>query len=65
MAVQPLKAAEIRNGEKRLKAGRGAHLRVPPPMPGALEKGVPKDPARRYREPTQVPPGEKPKASRG
>lgn len=58
------KAGECRNGENRPKGGMARLWRVPP-TPGALEKGVGKDPPRPYREPTQVPLGEQPKASGG
>ena len=40
-------------------------VRAVRPIPGALEKGFGNDPPRPYREPTQVPLGEKPKACGG
>ena len=42
-----------------------ARLRAVPPIPSSPENGVGKsDPPRPYREPRQVPLGEKPKAGR-
>ena len=47
-----------------MNAGIAARFRAVQPIPGANEKGVGKEPPRPYREPTQVPLGEKPKAYR-
>ena len=59
------KPAENRNGERRAKAGMAARFRAVPPIPRPPEKGAGKsDPARPYREPGQVPLGEKPQACR-
>ena len=59
------KPAENRNGERRVKAGMAARLRVVSLIPRSPEKGAGKsDPARPYREPGQVPLGEKPQACR-
>ncbi len=51
----------VRSGRKREWASVW-RLR---PSPGALEKGLGNDPPRPYREPTQVPLGEEPKACGG
>ena len=59
---RPGSAVMARTGRRR-EWGAVRPLR---PIPGALEKGAGKsDPPRPYREPTQVPLGEKPQASGG
>ena len=60
-ARRPLSAVMARGGSR---GEWPAFWRVPP-SPGAHEKGAGKDPPRPYREPTQVPLGEEPKASGG
>jgi len=58
------KPGEYRNGENRAKERMACRFRRVRPIPGAREKGEGKEPPRPYREPTQVPLGEKPQACR-